>query len=105
MRSNRALVLLCRQCGNQVSFPAREANRDANFTVTCLHCGFIDLTMNITGQAIYNRLKELGRTNLKEFAPQPIDPISVTTLEDGSEIVVRRYKNGREHVRHRTRRS
>jgi len=94
MRSHRAFILPCRQCSNQVSFPAREANRNANYIVTCPHCGFVDLTMNIMGQAIHDRMNELGRPRPQPFVPEPVNPVQIIPGEDGREFVIRRPKKG-----------
>jgi hypothetical protein len=94
MTPHRSLALPCRQCGKQVSFLQREANRNANYIVACPHCGFIDLAMNIVGKAVHDRMNKLGRPGSKPFVPEPIDPVQVLPGEDGFEFVIRRPKKG-----------
>jgi hypothetical protein len=94
MRFNYPDILPCRQCGNQVALPAREMKRDFNITVTCPHCGFVDLAFNIVRKLIHNRLEELGYGDSQPFTPEPIDPVTIIPSEHGFETVIRRNKKG-----------
>jgi hypothetical protein len=98
MRPHQRDVLPCRQCGNQVVLPTAQMKRDYNVTVSCPHCRAVDLAANIMGQAIYNRLKERGHSDLKPFTPQPIDPVRIISGKDGFETIIRRNKKGGERL-------
>ncbi len=100
MPPNRDLVP-CPKCGEQMPFRWGELKRDANLVLTCTACGLNDLGLNIVQTAVYERMKELGHTDLKPPTPEPIDPVTVLPAKDGSEIVIRRYKNGRQAIYHR----
>jgi hypothetical protein len=97
MRRNRDLVP-CPKCGEELQFRWGEVKKNSHLTLACPACGLHDLAVNIIQMAVYERLKELGHTKLGPPRPQPIDPITVMSRENGYEVVIRRYKNGRERM-------
>ncbi len=100
MPPNRDFVP-CPQCGEQIPFRWGECKRNANLVLMCTACGLNDLALNVLRTAVYERMKELGHTDLKPPTPLPIDPVTVFQGKDGVEVVIRRYKNGREMLYHR----
>jgi hypothetical protein len=100
MQTERVPVT-CTECSEEQSFPWRDVKKNANLILKCARCGVEYLAFNAVRTAIHDRMKELGRTDLKPPTPLPIDPVTVLPAKDGLEVVIRRNKKGGERLYHR----
>jgi hypothetical protein len=67
-------------------------------TLTCGKCGLVHLAFNAVSMAIYQHMKAKGITTREPPTPARLEPIEVFPGEDGTEVVFRRFKNGKESM-------
>jgi hypothetical protein len=92
------MAVSCPDCGERQRSTFGQLKRNANLTMTCGKCGLVHLAFNAASMAIYWHAKERGLTNREAPKPLRLEPIVVLPSKDGTELVMRRLKNGKESV-------
>lgn len=92
------MAVSCPQCGEEAALNFGQLRRNANLTLTCGRCGHVHLAFNAASMSMYEHMKAIGRPVGEPPKPHRIEPIVVFPNRDGTEVVMRRYKNGSERI-------
>jgi hypothetical protein len=92
------MAVSCPQCGEEAALDFAQLKRNANLTLTCGKCGLVHLAFNAAAMSMHEHLKAIGRPVREPPKPMRLAPIVIYPGEDGIEVVLRRYNNGKERM-------